>query len=1063
MDFTYLQNIFGQDLRGSRIYNLTGSSAALLFAIYDKPFLAVELTEELAVELYKDISFFREALKKDRVFFLPEPDGPSLSGKRAKVVYSLKENDSLVSSFKNLKSIIWSKKEINTPSPPFSKGGMGGFSIEESVLNIKKGIETSRVEIEKRLQETGYKNVSLVVEKGEYSRRGWLIDIFPSTSEVPIRLEFFGDEIDSIKIFDVETQRSSEELYQFLIFPAEDPLSGMTPLELMDGKRYFFSDPVQEREKLPGDITFFSRYSIRSSGYDSGVLSMKGLGIFPEERKHIGELPQKIKLLQKENMIAIISSSNGQAERLKNILREEDIVAPIIDKTEIFGYEGNISITIGELSAGLFLPGILILTEKEIFGGRPGYRPIKKSRVSRLLTSLDDLRPGDFVVHRDHGIGRFHGLIRQSIEGIEEDLMLIEYKGGRLYIPLQGINNIQKYHAEEGIVPKIDRLGGKTWQRTKERVKKKIHEMAEKIITLYAEREVYQGFSFSPDTELHKEFDSFFPYEETPDQIEAIEDIKKDMESEKPMDRLICGDVGYGKTEVAMQAAFKAVYDGMQVVMLVPTTILCEQHYRTFKTRFSAFPVRIDYLSRFKSKKEQKDTIKTLSNGDTDIIIGTHSLLNKNISFHKLGLLIIDEEHRFGVRQKEKIKELKKSIDVITLTATPIPRTLSMTLSDIRDMSIIETPPEERLAVKSIVSVYDNELIKEAIKRELERNGQVFFVHNRIKDIYKIAESLTRLIPSSRSVDCSTYVPRIAVAHGQMPERELETIMIEFYKGEIDVLVSTAIIGSGLDIPTANTIIINRADTMGLADLYQLRGRVGRSNIKAYSYFLIPGEDIITEEARKRLQAIQEMSYLGAGLRLAMKDLEIRGAGNLLGSEQSGHIHAVGFDLYMEMLEKAVAELKGLKIEEEFEPSISLRVNALITEEYLDDITIRLSIYRRIASAKTHEVLKAIELEMEDRFGKPPEEVKNLIDIMGLKIMAKDLLVMKIQDTDGIVRITFSPDTKVKPHDILKLQNKRDGRVRFLPDGFELDLKGLPWKSLYGEITSAFTCLTRFC
>ena len=1073
MYFTPLQNILEQDLKGSRIYNLTGSSAALLFALYDKPVFAVELTEELAEELYKDINFFRDALKKDSILFLPEPDGPSISGERAKIIYSLKKNDSLVCSFKNLKSLIWSKKENmnqeinpplpieNPPTPPFTKGGqrgikeeVGGFSdeIENWVLYLKIRLNIQRVEIEKRLQEIGYRKVSLVSEKGEYSQRGWLFDIFPSTSENPFRVEFFGDEIETIKTFDVETQISEKEVYDLLIFPAEEPCSGRTVMKMIKDKKCFLSDSIQEKEGLAGDITFFSRYSIAGPGYDSGILSIKGLGILPEERKNIDEFPQKIKYLQKENRIAIISSSNGQAERLKNILREGEIIAPIIDKSEIFGYAGGVSITIGNLSSGLFLPGILILTEKEIFGVRPGYRPIKKSRVSGLLTSLDDLRPGDFVVHRDHGIGRFHGLIRQSIEGIEEDLMLIEYEGGRLYIPLQGINNIQKYHAEEGIVPKIDRLGGRTWQRTKEKVKKKIHEMAEKLIALYAERAVHKGFSFSPDTELHMEFDSFFPYEETPDQIKAIEDIKRDMESENPMDRLICGDVGYGKTEVAMRAAFKAVYDGMQVAVLVPTTILCEQHYRTFKTRFSAFPVRIDYLSRFKSKKEQKETIRELSNGDIDIIIGTHSLLGKDINFHKLGLLIIDEEHRFGVRQKEKVKELKKNIDALTLTATPIPRTLSMALSDIRDMSIIETPPEERLSVKSIVSVYHNKLIKEAIERELERNGQVFFVHNRIREIYKIAERLVILIPSAK----------IAVAHGQMPERKLETIMLEFYKGSIDVLVSTAIIGSGLDIPTANTIIIDRADTMGLADLYQLRGRVGRSNVKAFSYFLIPGYKIVTEEARKRLQAIQEMSYLGAGLRLAMKDLEIRGAGNLLGPEQSGHIHAVGFNLYMEMLEKAVAELKGVKIEEEFEPSISLRINAFIPEEYLDDITLRLSIYRRIASVKTHEALKSIKSEIEDRFGKPPQEVKNLINIMRLKIMAKDLLVTRIQDIDGMVRIIFSPNTKVAPHDIFELKKKKDGKIRFLPDGFEIDLKGLHWEMVYEEISSVFTCLNHF-
>ncbi len=1029
--FTSFQNLIKQSEKESRIFNLTGSSAALLLALYDEPFLAVELTEELAEELYRDINFFRQALKKGPVLLFSEPNSSSLSGERAKVVYSLKENDSLVSSFKNLKSPIWSREELH-----------------RNVINLKKGGEISRTEIEKKLQEIGYKNVSLVVEQGEYSRRGWLLDIFPSTSETPIRLEFFGDEIDNIKIFDVDTQRTREDLSQFLIFPAADPLSGTALFELMDYARYIFSDSIQERKGLPDDITFFSRFSIKGPGYDAGVLSIKGLGIIPEERKHIEELPQKIKHLQKENRIAFISSSDGQAERLKNILVEGGIVAPIVDKTDIFEYEGNISITIGSLSSGLFLRGILILTEKEIFGGRPGYRSIKKSKVARLLTSLDDLRPCDFVVHRDHGIGRFHGLIRQSIEGIEEDLLLIEYEGGRLYLPLQGINSIQKYHSEEGIIPKIDRLGGKTWQRTKEKVKKKIREMAGKLIALYAEREIYKGFSFSPDTELHKEFDSFFPYEETPDQIKAIEDIYRDMESDRSMDRLICGDVGYGKTEVAMRAAFKAVYDGRQVAVLVPTTILCEQHYRTFRTRFSAFPVRIDYLSRFKSWKDQRETIKALSNGDIDIIIGTHSLL-RDISFHKLGLLIIDEEHRFGVRQKEKIKELKKGVDVITLTATPIPRTLYMALSDIRNMSTIETPPEERLAVKSIVSVFDEGLIKEAIKKELEKNGQVFFVHNRIKGIYKLADYLMKLLPSVR----------IAVAHGQMAEKELETAMLKFYEHKIDMLLATAIIGSGLDIPTANTIIIDRADMMGLADLYQLRGRVGRGNVRAYAYFLIPGEDIITEEAKRRLQAIQEMSYLGAGFRLALKDMEIRGAGNLLGAEQSGHIHAVGFDLYMEMLENAVAELKGQKIEEEFEPSISLRVNAFIPEEYINDITLRLSLYRRIASSKTNEAIEALESEIKDRFGRPPDEVKNLIDIMRLKMTARDLHVAKIQDAQGRIRIIFSPDTKVEPQDIFELCKKRDGKIKFLPDGFEVDLSGFPWEKIYKEISYLFTCL----
>jgi transcription-repair coupling factor (superfamily II helicase) len=1029
IDFTPLLKIIEEGFTEPRIYNLIGSSPALLLALYEKPYLTVEVTEEKAEELGKDINFFREVLKKKPVTFLPEPDG--LAGERAKKIFSLGKGDPLVCSSNTLQTPTWSRQEI-----------------EETILKLRKGTEVERAEADKRLRNMGYRKVSLVSEKGEYSQRGWLLDVFPSTSEDPLRIEFFGDEIESIKTFDVETQLSKEEVMESSIFPAEEPSSGKTILEIMGDVKYFFSDSIQEREGLPDGITFLSRYSMKGPGYEVAMRSPRGLGILPEERRSIEELPQKIKLLMKENRIAFISSSKGQAERLKEILRDGDVIAPLIDRTELLDYEGKVSVTIGGLSSGIFFPGFFILTEKEVFGERPGYRPIKKSKVSKLLTSLDDLMPGDFVVHKDHGIGKFQGLVRQRVEETEEDLMILDYEGGRLYLPPQGIKSIQKYHAEEGVIPKIDRLGGKTWQRTKERVRKKIQEMAGKLVALYAEREVHKGFSYSPDTELHREFDGFFPYEETPDQTAAIKDIKQDMELERPMDRLICGDVGYGKTEVAMRAAFKAVYDGMQVAVLVPTTILCEQHYRTFRMRFSAFPVRIDYLSRFKSKKDQQNTIRALSSGDIDIIIGTHSLLREGIHFYKLGLLVIDEEHRFGVRQKERIKELKKGVDILTLTATPIPRTLHMALSDIREMSVIETPPEERLAVKSVVSVFDEELVKDAVTRELERNGQVFFVHNRIKDIYKLAEYLAGLFPSVK----------ISVAHGQMPEKELEKIMLKFYVGEIDILIATAIVGSGLDVPKANTIIINRADMMGLAELYQLRGRVGRSNVGPIRISLY-GEDIITEEAKRRLQAIQEMSYLGAGLRLAMKDLEIRGAGNLLGAEQSGHIHAVGLDLYLEMLEKAVAELKGLKIEEEFEPSISLRVNAFIPDDYIDDITLRLSIYRRIALARNEDALQALEYEISDRFGKPPEVVTNLLNVMRLKVMARELLVAKIQDTQGRVRVLFSPDTKIEPRDIFELRKKANGRIRFLPEGFELDFRALPREHVYKEISSVFTYL----
>ncbi len=1038
----------------SRVYNLTGSSMALFLALQEKPFIMIESTEETARELYKDILFFKSVIHASRlapfdILFLPEPDGTEVCGKRAEVIHNFKEGDSIITSRDASKADVWMREELS-----------------EKVLVLKTHLEISRDILEQGLISLGYKRVSIVVEHGEFSRRGWLFDMFPSTGDNPLRIEFFGDAIDKIRSFDISTQKSIEEIEKFIVMPASEPLHGTDIFSIAGSIRCFCSDSIHLPYDFPEGCIMLSKFSFptppphpplgkggtrggiangeqkerEGEDIDAGLLPMGGYGIYHNERKSIYELPDAIKKITMDNHVVIVSSSRGQAERIKDVLMGGDVIAPVIAKDNIGEYEGNVSITIGELSSGLFLQGLLILTEKEILGGRPSFRSIKKSKVSDLLISMDDLTVGDFVVHRDHGIGRFIGLIKQTVEGYEGDLMVLEYSGGdRLYLPLYGIDRIKKYHAEEGVVPKTDRLGGRTWQRTKERVRKKVREMAEKLLRLYAEREVSKGFLFSGDAELHREFDDFFLYEETPDQIQATEEIKSDMESEKPMDRLLCGDVGYGKTEVAMRAAFKAVYDGRQVVILVPTTLLCEQHYRTFKQRFSAFPVTVDYLSRFKPRNEQAETIKKVMKGDVDILIGTHTLLRKEIGFHNLGLLIIDEEHRFGVVQKEKIKEIKKGVDVLTLTATPIPRTLNMALSGIRGMSLIETPPEERLAVRSIVSAFNEQLIKDAIERELERGGQTYFVHNRIADIEKIFNYVKRIAPGAR----------VSVAHGQMHERELEKVMQKFINKEIDVLVSTAIIGSGLDIPSANTIIINRADMMGLADLYQLKGRVGRSNVRAYAYFLIPGEDIITDEAKKRLQAIQDMSYLGAGFRLAMKDLEIRGTGNLLGAEQSGHIHAVGFDMYIEMLEKAVSELRGIKVEEEIEPHISLRISAFIPDEFIEDITLRLSIYRKIASAKNDGDLDSLMEELKDRFGGLPLEVQNLFDIMRLKILAKKLMITDIEEIKGNIRVTFSKATQVAVENILGLHNIMGGRIRFLQEGFELNIKNLTWGEAY--------------
>ncbi|MGE5301582.1 MAG: transcription-repair coupling factor [Acidobacteriota bacterium] len=1031
-----------------RVFNLIGSAAALFLAVQENPFAAVENDESSARVLMKDILFYRTLIGSvGPVFFLPDPDGPDASGTRTDIMYRLRGSDSITTSSKNLHSTLWD-----------------GGSLAENMLLLKKGALADRSALEETLVRFGYSREAMVAEKGEYSRREWIIDVFPSTYGDPVRVEFFGDEIERIRTFDIETQRSTADIDEFLLLPAResDEVKGLS--EVIAGRKFFCLYPASERDGFPEDTVYLSRYSFGAGGtgagdaeeaaeqnelssipqVDAGMLSIKGLGILPNERKGLDALSGNIGGLSADNKVLIVASSTGQSERLRDLFRERDMIVPVIDVAEVSGYGGNVAIVVGKLSSGFFMQGLAILTEKELFGERPVFRPIKKSKITNLLVSLDDISPGDFVVHRDHGVGRFSGVVMQTSGGSALEMMLIEYEDGRLYIPVQSIEKISKYRSEEGVTPKIDRLGGKTWQKKKERARKRIHEMAAKLLALYADRRVARGFTFTPDTDLHREFDSFFAYEETPDQLKAIEEIKKDMESEMPMDRLLCGDVGYGKTEVAMRAAFKAVYDNRQVAVLVPTTILAEQHYRTFGERFSGFPVTIDFISRFKSRKEIEQTLKRAAKGENDVVIGTHGLLSRKAEFSRLGLLVIDEEHRFGVGQKEKIKEMRRNIDVLTLTATPIPRTLHMALSGIRNISVIETPPEERLSVKSVVSVFHDDLIRQAIEAELQRNGQVFFVHNRISDIQKIALRVQELVPEAA----------IGVAHGQMPEKELESVMHSFFAGEINVLVSTAIIGSGLDIPRANTIIINRADKMGLADLYQLRGRVGRSSLKGYAYFLAPPEAVLTEEARKRLQAVQEMSYLGAGFRLALKDLEIRGAGEIFGAEQSGHINEIGFELYIEMLEKAVAELKGAEIREEAEPLIELKASAFIPEEYIGEVTLRLSFYRRIASLKTEKEITDFESELADRFGALPVEVCNLLRIMRLKILAKRLSITRIQELRGKVLIVFSSETPLQPADIFDLQKKRKKTIRFFPDGLELELKGAGWERIYEEVRS---------
>ncbi|NOZ24712.1 MAG: transcription-repair coupling factor [Nitrospirae bacterium] len=1012
------------------VFNLKGSSKALLVALLSSlertcSHVLVAGTEDEALAFRDDVLFYRRILgDTDRVrrqFFVPDQGDIESTGIRLRSVLALERGDLAVGSVDAFISRTWRREELS-----------------RAILRLAEGMTLSRDALADGLLSIGYRRAALVSGKGEFSQRGWVFDVYPSNMDSPLRVEFFGDELDAIKTFEVDTQRSSGRLDEAEILPAVERAEAPM-LEFFGGDTvYYVSETVGRREDFfesleGGKVSsqrplFFGLNSLSVDGTTGApVLSLSGLGLLHGERDDVYGIVDALKGV--DEMVVFVLSSEAQAKRLNEILRDGDVVAPVVPVEKVGGYSGRCCITVGMLSCGLRIPGLVILTEKEVFGRRPILRSHRSSRVKRLIENLDDLKAGDYVVHREYGMGIFKGLEPLNTSAYKGEAMVIEYAdGAKLYLPMQNIGLVQKYRAADGVVPGLDRLGGGRWKKKKARARKKVRELAGKLISIYAQRELVKGHPFSPDTELHREFESFFPFEETADQLRAWEEIKRDMESPRPMDRLLCGDVGYGKTEMAMRAAFKAVYDGKQVAVLVPTTILCEQHYRNFLARFSAFPLRIDFLSRFKSASETKRTLAALSRGDIDIIIGTHGLLSRKVRFYDPGLLIIDEEHRFGVGHKERIKELKKGVDCLSMSATPIPRTLEMSLSGIREMSMIETPPEERLAVRSMITTFDDSVIREAVSRELDRGGQVFFVHNRVKDIYGMADYLKRLVPRVR----------LAVAHGQMEVRELEDVMIRFMDGAVDLLLATAIIGSGIDIPSANTIIINRADRLGLADLYQLKGRVGRGNQRAYAYFLLPPPDSLTEDARRRIEAIEELSYLGAGLRLAMKDLEIRGAGNLLGAEQSGHIHAVGFEMYMEMLQQEVAALKGMPLKEEIEPSVDLGLSAYIPEEYIQDIGTRLSMYRRLSMCRSDGDADSIAEEMRDRFGVLPEPVAALVELIKIKVLARELGIVSVGAADGTARVRFSTDTAVGVEALLECERDMRGRLRLHEDGFSI-------------------------
>jgi transcription-repair coupling factor (superfamily II helicase) len=1008
-------------------------------------------------------------------------------------------------------------------------------------LMLKQGEEMSPDMIRDYLFESGYVEDDPVTDPGEFSLRGGILDVFPSHLENPVRLEFFGDQIESIRIFDAESQRSvatvqtveiipmreycvrrdvlrewaekaaslwsgpfmphlAEELalarqgelfpaFEFLL-PGVDPLD-KTLFEYIRGYRII----VAEREVLESTLEkhhaeLYEKFVDRVDAHkpvlspgqlyvtaddfraaidrfprieveELGVSGAESPGIYLSSqatRKYHGNIRELIgdlrRFRESGESLAFVFANLGRAERMNDILTEYEIPAHL----ERAGEEaqaggpvppGVVLLGIGHLHDGYYLPAnkFRVLTGNDLFDESDiGLGPKKTKAAQRHLFISDfrDLKVGDYVVHLDHGIGLFNGLKTIGLqEGSSKEFVLLTYQeGAKLYVPVERLDLIQKYSSMGGTRPTLDRLGGTSWAKTKSRIKKSMRNMAEELLKLYAQRQTIPGYAFSADTAWQQEFEDAFEFELTRDQVDALAAVKSDMETPRPMDRLLCGDVGYGKTEVAMRAAFKAVMDGKQAAVLAPTTVLAFQHYNTLQQRFTAFPVKIQLLSRFRSPKEQKQVLEDLEMGRLDVIVGTHRLLSKDVAFKDLGLVVVDEEQRFGVSHKERLKAMKTRVDVLTLTATPIPRTLNMALLGLRDMSTIETPPKNRLAIQTSVLRYSPEVIRSAIEMELARNGQVYFVHNRVETIHTIAAKVQQLVPQAR----------IGIAHGQMNERELEKVMLKFVQDELDVLVATTIIENGLDIPRVNTIIVDRADLYGLSQLYQLRGRVGRSDRRAYAYLLIPSDEALSEVARKRLAAIREFSDLGTGFRVAALDLEIRGAGNLLGGEQHGHIEAVGFDLYCQLLERTVEELRGEKPEEEISTSINLNLDIRIPESYIADSSQRLRMYKRISSAATGEELNLLEQEMVDRFGQYPDQVENLFRYARLRLDTLALQIQSIEKNRNQIFFRFVDQSKVNADKLLKLVT-RNKNARFSPQGLlTLEVPDAPSANMFDSI-----------
>lgn len=1086
---TFPINIYGISESG-KSYIING-----IFEENDNSMVVVTHSDVDAKNLYEDLSFYTTDVfyfpVREVVFYNVDAISGDLRWARLKVIKEMLQNERkkiIVTSIDALTSLYTPKE----------------YYLRYSMI-IKTGDDIDLKEISKSLLQCGYERVEVVEGKGEFSFRGGILDVFPPTSAYPYRVELFGDEVDSIRTFNTESQRSIEKVEEFSIFPSKEvivddecrsravqnineelkkvianvskenkesveKIKGIVGknIELLNNTYYF--ETIDSYlpffyEKLDSFFDYLQGYTFvvddfkRSSGkmesiyyeFNENYMSFLQRGdILPSQNslllnkgelesklensslitlssflnksdglfntvdigfeevtlnKYNGQLNMLIEDIQerkeKKYKTVILAGTRPRGERLVKTLMEKGIFSTYkdsIDKIEA----GEVVITFGNLLRGFDYPELelSIISDKDIFGEtrrkRSG-KAVRKKGVAKI-TSFAELKPGDYVVHANHGIGVYKGIKQMAAGGTTRDYLDIVYdKGDKLYVPVDQLDLVQKYIGSEGNSPKINKLGGAEWQKAKAKARKSINEIAQDLVKLYAARATLKGHSFGKDTEWQRQFEDEFPYEETPDQLASLEEIKRDMESDKPMDRLLCGDVGYGKTEVAIRAAFKAVMDGKQVAFLVPTTILADQHYNNFIKRFSDFPIKIDMISRFRTPKQQKATLQALKEGNVDILIGTHRLVSKDIVFKDLGLLIVDEEQRFGVAQKEKIKGMKKNVDVLTLSATPIPRTLHMSLTGVRDISVIETPPEDRYPIQTYVVEQNDQLIRDAILREIGRGGQVYFVYNRVESIDSMANYIRDLVP-----EC-----KVGIMHGQMTEKELETEMIAFMNKEYDVLVCTTIIETGIDISNVNTMIVHNADKMGLSQLYQLRGRVGRANRIAYAYFIYTKDKILTEVAEKRLKALKDFTELGSGFKIAMRDLEIRGAGNMMGSSQHGHMASIGYDLYCRMLEDTIKLIKGEIENEPIETSVDIKVDAFIPSSYITDEIQKIEVYKKIAAIENINDFMEIKSELEDRYSSIPDSVYNLMDIAYIKSICKGLYIEDIKETAKELRFKF--------------------------------------------------------